>query len=323
MGMEHVSPLAIVTRWLDYLALITLAGEGFFLREVLQGNLQWCAGPFLEDALSSARAQFFLLSAVSLVVLFLTTLLGLLLQTAVAGMVPLGQTVPLLPLVITRTRFGRIWIAKVLLWGTLTGILWRQKRKRLLPGRETEVLGCLLLLTLSLSGHASSEGLLAWAVVSDWCHLLAVSAWIGGLISLMVLLPGLLDLLALEERGLLLSKIVLSFSTLATRSVSLLVVTGMYAMWLRVGTLAALIETAYGNTLLVKLGLFIPLLFLGAVNRYRLRPALLALVQCPFEETGQAGRLARRLFTVVALETLLATGILLCTAVLTHLPPVH
>ena len=30
MGMEHTSPLAVVTHWLDYLALITLTGGGFF-----------------------------------------------------------------------------------------------------------------------------------------------------------------------------------------------------------------------------------------------------------------------------------------------------
>lgn len=327
--LHHISVLGVASRWLEYLALVTVTGGGFFLNRVLHVSLQDCPLLLREKVLAAAQARFYVLAGISLGVLLLTSLLSLAEQTAVAAMVPLTHTGPFLLLVMTQTRWGKVWMGKIVLWGLFTAMLFRgrgQRKRRTTnvppPGREAAVVGCLLLLTASLSGHASAKGLLSLAVVSDWSHFIAASAWIGGLLHLTVLLPWLLDHLE-AEKGVLLSSLIDSFSVLTLIAVGILMMTGVYAAWLRVGSLAALLTTAYGNVLLVKLSLFVPLLLVGALNRYRLRPALSRLRQLPRQDIGQIEPLARRLFLLVSLETLLALGILLCTAVLTHLAPVH
>jgi mono/diheme cytochrome c family protein len=99
------------------------------------------------------------------------------------------------------------------------------------------------------------------------------------------------------------------FSTLAISSVILLTLTVFYAAWLEVGNLHTLRETAYGQTLIVKLGLLVPLLLLGAVNLLIIGPRLQRSAP-----TGiQFGR-------TIAAEAFLGILVLLVVGVLTSLP---
>lgn len=327
-ALHHISVLGVASRWLEYLALVTVTGGGFFLNRVLRVSLQDCPPLLKEQVLAAAQARFSVLAGVSLVVLLVTSLVSLAVQTTVAAMVPLAHTGPFLFLVMTQTRWGKVWMGKIVLWGLLTAVLCRrgkQKKRQTIAGPglggEAAGVGCLLLLTGSLSGHASANGLLSVAVVSDWGHGIAMAAWIGGLLHLTVLLPWFLDR-STAEKGALLSSLVASFSLVAMIAVGILVLTGVYTAWLRVGSLTALLTTVYGNVLLVKLSLLAPLLLVGALNRYSLRPALLRLRQLSGQDARQVEHRAHRLFLFVALEILLALGILLCTAILTHLAPV-
>src|SRR5205814_3813809 len=55
------------------------------------------------------------------------------------------------------------------------------------------------------------------------------------------------------------------FARLAVVALVLLALTGLYSFWRQVGSPGAL-ATPYGETLLVKLALFVPLLLLAAIN---------------------------------------------------------
>ncbi|MFD7516936.1 copper resistance CopC/CopD family protein [Streptomyces niveus] len=105
--------------------------------------------------------------------------------------------------------------------------------------------------TWALSEHASTGIQTGLAMPLDVLHLLAVAAWLGGLVSLLVALYRVPDL----ERA-----AVRRFSRIAFTSVVVLAVTGVYQSWRQVGSWDAWTGTSYGQLLLVKIGLIAVLL---------------------------------------------------------------
>ncbi|MFI6470446.1 copper resistance CopC/CopD family protein [Streptomyces sp. NPDC050516] len=112
--------------------------------------------------------------------------------------------------------------------------------------------------TWALAEHASTGLQPGIAMPVDVLHLLAVATWLGGLVTLLVVLyrsPGI-------ERA-----AVLRFSRIAFWSVAVLAATGVYQSWRQVGTWSALVDTAYGQLLLVKVGLVAVLVGTASVSR--------------------------------------------------------
>ena len=65
-----------------------------------------------------------------------------------------------------------------------------------------------------------------------------------------------------------------AFSPVALACAAILVITGLIAAWVHLGTIDALLHSAYGRTLLIKLSAVVLLAALGVVNWRVLRPAL-------------------------------------------------
>ncbi|WP_415947603.1 copper resistance protein CopC [Streptomyces sp. KLOTTS4A1] len=112
--------------------------------------------------------------------------------------------------------------------------------------------------TWALSEHASSGIQTGIAMPVDVLHLLAVAAWLGGLTALLVALFKVPGIQASAVRR---------FSMLAFSSVTVLAVTGIYQSWRQVGSWSALTGTAYGQLLVVKIGLIAVLLGVGWISR--------------------------------------------------------
>jgi copper transport protein len=155
-------------------------------------------------------------------------------------------------------------------------------------------------MTLTLQSHAAAEGGLL-PLAADWLHVVAVSVWMGGLLGFPILLTRPPLAMPADARARLLGRTVRRFSKVATGAVITLLTTGLYAILLHVPSLPALTDTAYGNALIVKLGLFVVLLAAGAVN-------LISRGRGPF------GR-------VVRFELVLAICVFVATGFLTTLPP--
>lgn len=212
------------------------------------------------------------------------------------------------------TRYGNLWIARVILLLGLAAlaasdILWEDP-----PRTSTVVLGVGLaagaMLPFSLNSHADAQPIGATAAVAaDWLHLAASSVWVGGLLVMLVTLilgtRGAPD----EQRRQVFAAAVPRFTTLAIISVITLALTGFYAAWLQVGNLIALRETDYGRTLIVKLVLLVPLLVLGALNMRVIGPRL-----------KTAARSGVHFARAVAAEAVLGVCILLTVGLLTSLP---
>lgn len=127
-----------------------------------------------------------------------------------------------------------------------------------------------VLLTFSLQSHSAASGSIL-AIVMDWIHRTAVSIWIGGLVPLVFLLS------RADRKESAFSNfayLIPRFSRVAIFSVVLISISGFYSANLHIRTLEALLYTSYGRALLFKVGLFVILITLGAINLLVLSPRL-------------------------------------------------
>ena len=104
------------------------------------------------------------------------------------------------------------------------------------------------------------------------------------------------------------------FSELAGWGVALVLGGGLVLSLILVGTLDALVGTAYGWIVLAKVSLFAPMLAIGAWNRYRVLPGSGDPATLPVS----VSRLARN----VRFEAVLGAVVLALAAVLTAISPV-
>jgi copper transport protein len=181
----------------------------------------------------------------------------------VAGFVALAGEASRLPLrdVFLRTAWGHAMLVReVAIAGVLIALAARRPRLAaalLLPVAAAE----------SASGHAASLG--TAAMLSMTVHILAAGLWVGGLIVLALVLPGV------ERRDVLAT--LARFGRAAAASVAALAVTGLYSMGLQVATVDALLSTTYGWSLIAKLALLGAtggLGLLGLLALRRRRPSL-------------------------------------------------
>jgi copper transport protein len=164
----------------------------------------------------------------------------------------------------------------------------------------------LLVFVPTLRGHALDPGeprLLNAAV--DLVHVAAVALWIGGLLQLALLLPGLARLPEEEARSRLSFALVRRFSAVALVAVLMISVTGVTRAFFELSDLDQLWTTGYGRAIVVKTGLLAGLVALGWVNRYRLLPGR---------------RLAPLRLSILA-EAVLVASVVVAVAFLTDLRP--
>jgi putative copper export protein len=111
---------------------------------------------------------------------------------------------------------------------------------------------------------------------------------------------------------------VVRFSTVGVTAVALLAVTGTYRALAELGGLDDLTGTAYGQALLVKLGLFGLMLAVAGYNRLVLHPRLeRAALGLDPDDRGSTGRLT----VCVRGEMALAAGVLVMVGVLLATAP--
>ena len=127
---------------------------------------------------------------------------------------------------------------------------------------------------LAWSGHAAG-GLGREAIVhpaADVLHLIAAAAWVGALLPLIVLFAAA----DADDASLAMARAATTrFSTLGIISVGTLLVTGIVNTYYLTGGVPALLHTDYGRLLLIKIALFLAMVAIAAVNRFRLTPQLL------------------------------------------------
>ncbi|KMO95268.1 hypothetical protein ACS04_24660 [Streptomyces roseus] len=134
------------------------------------------------------------------------------------------------------------------------------------PGARLRLSGALLAVALTATWaaaeHASAGPQVALAVPVAALHLLAMGVWLGGLVTLLLLL---------RRRGAdgqeVPAAAIGRFSALAFGAVAVLVGTGAYQSWRQVGSWEALSTTSYGKVLLVKIAAVVLVLCAASFSR--------------------------------------------------------
>ena len=220
--------------------------------------------------------------------------------------------------VLSATQFGRAWILRFgLLVAAMVAALRASSRWTYQP---MAAVGALLAVSLVWMGHgAADEGVAGLAhQIADMAHLLAAAAWLGALAALLILVVwashgGGAEVAATARRGLE------RFSGMGTAAVAILVASGLVNGWFLIGRTfpRSLIATPYGLALSAKLVLFVAMLGLAALHRWRGTPRLARAV----DAGGSPTRALRRLELSLAVETLFAVGVLALVAWLGLLEP--
>src|SRR5512143_1145777 len=168
-----------------------------------------------------------------------------------------------------------------------------------------------------MTAQASAGAHPTLTVLSDWLHMIGTCFWLGGL---PYLFAGLGTLRGVVANGRQLNIVLVErFAAMAMFSVSAIGLTGLYAAFLRVGTLPALLSTIYGRVLLLKQVFVALLLIVAAVNFLWLTPRLRSRAGGG-EVSLRSGDQLRK---TVILDMILGGLLLLSVGALTYLPPAN
>jgi putative copper export protein/methionine-rich copper-binding protein CopC len=323
-----------LVRWLTYLAMMLLFGGFAFRSLVLVPALSRALdGDDRAEAVTVGTRRIVKVLWVSIVLLFATSILALVLQAADVFDKSFGESIsPGVLAQVLKTGYGSSWILQVgsLIVIAFILILLSGKLKRN-PKAEPSGLwwagllaGAALLVAPSWTGHAMlSVKHFRLAVLTDWLHLLAGGFWVGGLFHLALTWPRLRSRIPKHLLPAALHQLIRLFTRTAMPSVLLLVLAGLYNTWAHVPGLRAFWVTPYGQALSVKLLLVLCMLLLGAINNYHFGKRASRLASRDnSSDTAVAGKALERGFhRSVAFEASLGLVVLLVTAVLVFLTP--
>ena len=182
-------------------------------------------------------------------------------------------------IVLSQTQFGFAWELRLMFGLALAVCLLMRRAENKSAPIWQELLATLLatayLGSLAFAGHGE-EGLgfeRNIHLTADFLHLIAAGLWLGGLIPLALMLAYLHRFR--EENWVSAACTVAGrFSNLGILAVGIVLITGTINASFLVGGMQNLIETRYGQLLLLKVTLFAMMLCLAGFNRQYLLPRL-------------------------------------------------
>lgn len=267
MDWSAVGAPLVAMRAVHFAATAITAGTMFFRTMI--------AEPVLHPEANLAavfRTQAQRVSYVSLAIAAISGAIWLLLQSASMSGLPLHDalTADVLSTVINETQFGEVTIVRA---GLAIGVAACLAFDRAAIAQWLGLMASFAFsASLAWTGHAGATvGATGYLhLVADALHLIAASAWLGGLVPLILLLVAARR----NDAILLAADTVRRFSTLGIISVTALMLSGLINAAILVGSFRALIITSYGHLLLLKLALFAVMLALATINRLLLAPRL-------------------------------------------------
>jgi copper transport protein len=166
------------------------------------------------------------------------------------------------------------------------------------------IAGSISIFANSATSHNSAVTFIPSLAVSlDWLHFMAVSMWVGGLFYISTILLAAIrhrakltvEESAIQESSNLSNKplphnvkknhiihyylalLFPRFSLLATVSLGVIGISGLYMAWIHLTTPDALFSTTYGNILIIKLTAALPLILLGGYHQLKLHNAVVSI----------------------------------------------
>ncbi len=170
---------------------------------------------------------------------------------------------------LSSTKEGTIWIIQIILLAILfvgqrsiwTKESYFERKHWFIPGLA--FLG--IMASKAFLGHPSSSPYETVAILFDFSHLLAASIWLGGMLVIVLFLRE--GIFAKEGEGHDMYWATMEkYSLWALFSVAVLAISGVINASLLIPDFHSLVSTAYGKTLLIKIGLLVFMLIFGAYH---------------------------------------------------------
>lgn len=163
------------------------------------------------------------------------------------------------------------------------------------------VMGAISIFASSANSHNAGVTFLpSLAAFMDWLHFMAVSTWIGGLFYISAIL-----LSAIRSKSYItrtrtttpsakastllvyyLAILLPRFSIIATVSLGVIGISGLYMRWIQLHSFNNLFATPYGNILIIKLSAVLPLVLLGAYHQLKVHRSIVTVAKLGNTNTG-------------------------------------
>ena len=269
------------------------------------------------SSLQPLRRLFILLVACSLTIL--VTASSLIYLQTISMSSELGLDVSTTFTILTTTSVGPVWILRIITSSIIvvSSILYyilekkkirrtteeehhtyskQRKRNLSIPIVLLYVIilsGAISVLSNSLVSHNAALSFLPSLAISiDWLHFMAVSIWVGGVFYISaILLITIRSTINVTEpvnqqyetnktrNTYFLAVLLPYFSLIATISLGIIGVTGLYMAWIHLHTAGAIFDTMYGNVLIIKLSAILPMIILGGYHQFRLHDSFVLVTK--------------------------------------------
>jgi copper transport protein len=184
------------------------------------------------------------------------------------------------------TKFGNVWVARMLQSSILMGIVFAVYRKAAKSNSSPSraeiyailILGLAVLVTSSMIAHAAATSQIT-TMVLDFFHNAAASIWIGGLILLgFAAVPKILSIGDERIRASALAILIPRFSTVVVTLLGIAVITGPVLLFSLESDLSLTLASVYGQILAVKLGLAGTMVGMGAYSQFVVQKRAMAVM---------------------------------------------
>ncbi len=199
---------------------------------------------------------------------------------------------------------------------------------------------CILILILdsinifsnSIQSHSAAVSFFPYIAVSvDLLHFMMVSIWVGGLFYISLISRKLLIKVPNPQHSSisfpnstnmhLFLSIILRFSIIAIISIGTIFITGLYMGLLHLQQPSSLLNSSYGNTLIVKLLLVFPMALLGVYHQFRLHKLINQKIWIQVNQQLQKLKIFHKSLKI---EFILGIGVIFTSSFLTITsPPQH
>jgi copper transport protein len=184
------------------------------------------------------------------------------------------------------TKFGNVWVARMLqssiLMGIMLAVYRKAARSNASPSRAEMyailILGLAVLVTSSLIAHAAATSQIP-TMMLDFFHNTAASIWIGGLILLgFAAVPKILAIGDERIKASALAILIPRFSTVVVTLLGIAVLTGPVLLFSLESDLSLTVASVYGQILAAKLGLAGAMVGMGAYSQFVVQKRAVAVM---------------------------------------------
>jgi copper transport protein len=217
------------------------------------------------------------------------------------------------------------------------------------------IAGAICIFSNSLVSHNTALTFLpSLAISMDWLHFMAVAVWIGGLFYISAVLLDIIRTAAKAkikfenysststrsdkiESAYFLALLLPYFSVIATISLGIIGITGLYMAWIHLHSAEALFDSSYGNILIIKLSAALPMVILGAYHQLKLHRSLVEVASMSINTEGRNKRspllnsvnnnisldIYAKFRKTIRIESIIGIGVLFAASFLTITSPPH